>query len=294
GVSGSGQLMVQDIAREFNLPQVPAHPDIALLHRLAKLPSYDVYSLLILLRDYGIPVNDMKALKLSAQKTRELTSYMTAFTRPLMKEIYAGRDVAVENFEDVVALFRNPDVKDAKEKLVVIADKLGIELADIPRFLEDYGDIFLSFSYYRHCLDNIMPSIETFIDSLQDLRCNHQLRQDAGIMRTCTDIEAKVNELTAAITGRFENFERSTVGMWDNISADRFRQVEKLIKSYHTTIGGVLCSLSVKIDAWKQAFPKPYESGPLKRAEFIMSDMKTGFDVIQRIEDSAPMLSAVA
>ncbi len=31
--------------------------------------------------------------------------------------------------------------------------------------------------------------------------------------------------------------------------------------------------------------------GPVKRAEFIMSEMKQGIDKVQKIEDSAPMLA---
>ena len=99
--------------------------------------------------------------------------------------------------------------------------------------------------------------------------------------------------MLAAITGRFENFDRSTGNMWDNITAERFRQVEKLIKDYHTTIGGVLCALSVKMDAWARLFPKKDVGGPVKRAEFLMSDIKPGIDTIQKIEVSAPAVSGV-
>ena len=110
---------------------------------------------------------------------------------------------------------------------------------------------------------------------------------------TMEEMEATINELMAAITGRFENFERGTKNMWDKISVKRFRRVEQLISSYHTTIGGVLCSLSVKMDAWARLFPTPSVGGPGKRAEFIMSEMKQGMEKIQTIEDSAPMLSAL-
>ena len=107
-------------------------------------------------------------------------------------------------------------------------------------------------------------------------------------------MEASINELMAAITGRFENFERGTKHMWDEISAERFHKVEQLISSYHTTIGGVLCSLSVKMEAWARLFPTPSSGGPGKRAEFIMSEMKQGMKNIQEIEDSAPMLSGLS
>ena len=104
-------------------------------------------------------------------------------------------------------------------------------------------------------------------------------------------MQTMINGLMAGITGRFENFDRSTKDMWNDISAIRFRKVRDLIEKYHTTIGGVLCALSVKMDAWSNLFPDKDSGGPVKRSEFIMSEMKQGIDKIQKIEDDAPMLS---
>ena len=191
----------------------------------------------------------------------------------------------------MVGLFRDPDIRKAKQKLEIMANKLGIRLDEVPRFLEDYGDIFLSLSYYRKCLDDIEPSITQFLDSLDEIRKNWQLKNDPSLMKTCKTVQATLNGLMAAITGRFENFDRSTENMWSNITGAKFRKVKDLIETYHTTIGGVLCSLSVKMDAWQRLFPTPESGGPVKRAEFIMSELKQGMERIQRIEDSAPMLS---
>ncbi|MGB1026871.1 MAG: hypothetical protein ACPGYL_09975, partial [Rhodospirillaceae bacterium] len=77
-------------------------------------------------------------------------------------------------------------------------------------------------------------------------------------------------------------------------SAEKFKKVQKLIESYHTTIGGVLCGLTVKMNAWARIFPKPNSGGPVKRAEFIMVEMRQGIDNMKRIEDSAPMLSQLS
>lgn len=289
--TGSGQLGVEELAREFGWPANDPHPDLLLLRKLALMPSYDVYSLRVLLRQNGIPVNDIAALKLSPGKNRELTEYMAKFTRPLILQIYGDEDLSIKSFEDVIGLFRDPDIRKAKQKLEVMANKLGIKLEDVPRFLEDYGDIFLSLSYYRKCLDDITPAIDQFLDSLDEIRKNWQLKSDAGLMKTCATVQTTFNNLMANISGRFENFDRSTETMWDNITGAKFRKVQRLIETYHTTIGGVLCSLTVKMDAWKTLFPKADVGGPVKRAEFIMSEMKQGMERIQRIEDSAPMLA---
>lgn len=290
--TGSGQMNIRDIGQEFGWDE-GGHPDLTMLRKLALLPSFDVYSLRISLRQQGISVKNYDDLKLSPAKTRDLTAYMTGFTHALLKEIYGSTDMKIENFDDIISLFRDPDIKKAKEQLDVMAKKLGIGLGEIPTFLEDYGDIFLSLSYYRQSLDEIEPVIEEFLGSMDEIRSNWQLKQDQNLMRTCDMLQSTINELMAEITGRFENFEQGTKDLWNDISARRFQRVKTLIESYHTTIGGVLCALSVKIDAWHDLFPSHDIGGPVKRAEFIMSEMKQGIENIQKIESSAPMLAGL-
>jgi len=289
--AGSGQMEIGDLGPTFGWPDAATHPDLAMLRRLAGLSSYDVYSLRILLRENDIPIDDMTQLRLSPETTRELTHTMTAFTRPLIHEIYGESDLAIDDFADVIWLFRDPDVRQARRKLEVMARKLDLSLAHVPKFLEDYGDIFLSLGYFQSCLDRIEPTVSQFLESMGDIRSNWQLRNDPSLMRTCAVIKTTLNELMAAITGRFESFDRSTGNLSPNVTAERFRKVETLIKSHHTTIGGVLCALSVKMDAWQKLFPAPGTGGPLKRSEFIMSEMKHGIENILAIERAAPSIS---
>jgi hypothetical protein len=293
--TGSGQVEVRDLPKLFGWdPEKGVHPDMLILRKLSAMESYDVFSLRILLREHGIPVNQQDALKLSEEKNKQLTSYMTKFTHPLIMQIYGDDNLVINSFDDVIKLFRDPDLKKAKERLQKMADKLGISMLDVPKFLEDYGDIFLSLSYYRQCLDRLAPLLEVFISSMYEIRNNYQLKQDPNLLKTCSMMESTINELSAAITGRFENFDRSTKAMWNDISAERFDKVKALIESYHTTIGGVLCGLTVKMNAWIRLFPKPTSGGPIKRAEFIMSEMRQGLDNIKKIEDSAPMLAMLS
>ncbi len=286
GGAGSGQKDVDGVGRDL-YPNRTAHPDILLLTKLATLNSYDVYSLRILLRANDIPVNSSDALKLSPEKTKQLSSYMRSFTRPLLMEVY-GSEANIETFEDVVKLFRDPDIRKAKEKLNVMASKLGIEIIGIPKFLEDYADIFLSLSYYRQCLDSIQSQIEDFLAELKELRKSFQLKNNPMFMNTATQMENVFTNLTSAIVMRFENFDRSTKDMWTNISAEKFRAVEAMITSYHTTIGGVLCAMTVKMDAWTKTFPRRNVGSPAKKAEFIMSEMRHGLEKMIAIERSAP------
>lgn len=289
GGAGSGQREVDAVAKDIYGGKM-SHPDVILLNKLASLNSYDVYSLRILLRANNIKVNEQEALKLSPQKTKELSSYMKSFTRPLLMEVY-GSEANIESFEDVVKLFRDPDIKKAREKLNLMAQKLGIEIMAIPKFLEDYADIFMSLSYYRDCLDSIEPVIEDFLAEIKELKKNFQLRNNPMFMTHSGQMESVFTNVTASIVGRFENFDRTTKDMWTNISAERFRKVEALITAYHTTIGGTLCALSVKIAAWQALFPRRGVGSPPKKAEFIMSEMRHGLEKIQQIEKSAPKMA---
>lgn len=105
--TGSGQMDIDDAAR-FLREEANAPPrDITILRKLSHLPSYDVYSLRVALRENDIPISDIEALKLSPEKSKELGGYMKDFTLPLISEIYGGADVEIKEFEDLINLFRN-------------------------------------------------------------------------------------------------------------------------------------------------------------------------------------------
>ena len=251
---------------------------------LSFLSFFICYSLRILFRQHEIEVSNIEALKLSESKRQELSEYMAAFTRPLIVEIFGGVDDSIQSFDDILKLFRHPDVKEAREKLQTMADKLGIKVLDLPKFLEDYGDINLSLSYYRQCLDLIVPIIEGFVDSLDEIRNSFQFKDNINLMRTCDMMESTFERFEITITDRLETFERESRDLWDDISAERFKKVADLIRGHHTFIGGVLCALSVKMGAWTKLFPHPRAGGLPKRAEFILSEMKLGIEKFRDIE----------
>ncbi len=290
--TGSGQLDIDAVPLALDWPETPPHPDLVMLRKLAQLNSFDCYSLRILFRQLEIEVNDVEALKLSESKLQELSKYMTGFTRPLVIEIYGGIDDSIQSFDDIVELFKHADGKKAREKLQTMADKLGIKVNDLPKFLEDYGDIYLSLSYYRQCLELIVPIIDGFVDSLDDIRNNFQFKDNVNLMKTCDMMESTIKRLKTTIADRLETFERETRDLWDDISAERFEKVADLIRGYHTFIGGVLCALSVKMGAWSKLFPNRRAGGLAKRTEFILSEMKLGVEKLRELEAEVPAIAS--
>lgn len=290
--SGSGQMKISDAIKELQDKAGASRMDIAILRKLGRLPSYDVYSLRVMLREQDIPVNDFSQLKLSPEKSKELGGYMKEFTHPLIKEIYGSDDVNIQNFDDVLKLFRNPDVTIAKQKLDQMAQRLNIDIMEIPNFMEDYGDIFMSLAYYKKCLSDISPVLDNFMHSLKEIRSNWELKGNLTLMQTCETLENTFIGLSSYLKRLFDDFDKSSNEFWNDVSAERFREVEALIGNYHTTIGSVLCALSVKTIAWHRLFPTRSVGGPVKRSEFIMTEMRQGTEAIREILKSARSKSA--
>lgn len=281
--TGSGQISIDNLPEHFHWKQGMAHPDLQILSKLGPLPSFDVYSLRRSMRELNVPIVEGSELQLTDEKNKELTAYMSSFTLPLIKQIYGGDDMEVSSFEDLVGLFKDPDVKKALEKLRVMADKLKIKLDQIPRFLEDYGDIFLSLSYYRNCLDQLQPLLDSFVDSMKEIKKNYQVRQDANLIEQIGKIEKLMTGLVEFLRRLFKDFDTQTQDLWENLSAERFEEVKKLISDYHTTIGGVLCGLTVKMNAWATRYPNPRTGSPMSKGEFLMTDIRQGIANIRAI-----------
>ncbi len=114
----------------------------------------------------------------------------------------------------------------------------------------------MSLSYYRQCLDVILPVIEDFLATVTDLRGNYQMKQDPNLLRNPGYRGAGDQRAYRHVTGRLESFSRSTDDMWRDLDAARFERIERSIQNYHTGIGGVLCALSVKLVCLEAAVPE--------------------------------------
>jgi hypothetical protein len=275
--TGSGQVKIEALGMVFD--SVP-YADLNTLNKLARLNSYDVYSLRILLRKQGVDV-DAGELRLSDTKQKQLTNHMRSFTRPLINFIY-GDDRKIDNFADAIALLSHPDVKMARQKLISLSDRLGIPLEQVPKFLEDYGDIFLSISYFRDCMGSVAPTLKGFHTSVDEICENRLLQQDRNLMDTCLRVRGVFVDLSQSINQRFRAFEIGSKSIWDEIDAARFHKFRELVQNNQTMMGGVLCGMSLKMQAWNEQFPDERFGGPMKRAEFIMNEMQQGLDKYRR------------
>ena len=286
--TGSGQVKVKALDLTF---RDIADGDLEILGKLATRPTYDVYSLRILLREHDIPIKDHSYLQLSRRKQRELEDLMKKFTRPLITHIY-GDNAEIRSYVDAVAMFRHPDVAKARENLQLIAGKLGIKLHEVPKFLEDYGDIFMSVSYYEDCLSQIDPALQEFQRSVKDIRTNRQLQDDRSRLNACIRIGATFDKLRNLMAARFATFNRGSKAMWTDIDGASFQRFRALVQHSHVAIGGILCALNVKMGAWAQKFPARDGGGVMNRADFLITEMQQGMEEVVRLGRSGAAVAA--
>lgn len=285
--AGSGVVAPDKLKLAFDTPGEEFDADVEIITRLAQLNSYDIYTLRIEMRRLNIPIADFDALKLSAEKQRELTGYMRVFTMPLIKQLYGDDGREIEDMDGLVGLFKSPDREMVVLKIVQMAEKLQVAPTEVPEFLEDYGDVFMSLAYYRDVIDKLMVRIEFFTDNMSELLSNQQIRNDPRISETCLKLDARFNDIASWIAGRFESFDRNSERLWDDINAESFAKMKAIIIGQYTTIGGMLCGLQVKMDAWDERFPEG-RGGLLSKADFIMSEFRQGMDIIAEIQAGAP------
>lgn len=286
GSTGSGLIQVKALPDFIGADEADLEADMQVLYELAELNSFDVFSLRNSLRDLKIDVRQASDLTLSPAMEGRLTDYMKSFTRPLVVNVFGANTDNVENSGQIIEMFTNVDRKVALKNMQKIAGMMNITIAEIPDFLEKYGDIYLSLSYFRRCLDEIVPKFDQLTDWMDEMR-ETILRDNRQLMDKCDKVHNGLNEILGSVTGRFESFDRNSQTFWDNISMESFQKLHTLITSHHETIGGVLCGLTVKLSAWETKFPS-HTGSPHKRAEFVQSDLAPGLEKLLRLEASAP------
>jgi hypothetical protein len=280
--TGSGQVAPEQLHKTFDFSG-PRVNDIKLIKALSVLPSYDVYSLRIELRKMGIEVDEHRGLRLSDKKAQQLTHYMMTFTKPLIRSIYGNHRTNVLNYDDLLSLFVNPNVAEARKNLAAFAKRLDIEVKDVPEFLRDYGDVYLSLSYYQYCLDENHGRLEEFFKTVDEIQEDTHLKSNHLLINRCLEVKDRLQATVHEVQDVLEIFKLRTIEMWKGLTGAGFQSVKSLIGAYQTNMGGALCAITVKMNAWAKIFPVVDGTGLFRRAEFVMNEMRQGIDRIQPI-----------
>lgn len=272
---GSGQIKITEARNAFHDVE---KDDMDKLMSLASLPSFDVYNLRIQLPRLDIEVIDETGLRLSPAMTKMLDRQLTIFIRPLIINVFGDQKSQIRSYDDVIKLFNNPDPQKTLANLRLLSRKLAIELLDVPQFLAELAEIFLSVSYYRRCLAEVLPTLSEFERSVKTVRDHNQLRYDQNLIDNCDKVLSTLQRLAGRAARNFKNFDESLNFLWREMDGDKFRKFGADHQNTQVNLGAILCALSVKLRAWTRRFPNERSGTPQKWADFISTHMRQGLE----------------
>lgn len=284
-VSGSLQIRPEDIQQSF---ATISAQDIKIITALSSLNSYDVYSLRSSLKKLGIEVQE-NDLELSKDMKAMLAAKVTAYTRPMLEKIFGnGSGVDVNDHEAFTKILRDPNVAKVRENLKTITQKTGIPLDEIPDFLEDYSDVLMSMAYYHYSLDDLSKGMSRFQDWIKISQAN---KKDTSVSpqawARCRKVADIMRFLAISLRERMQVLDKNFENFWKNINKQEFNNLRGGIEESHTSIGAALCTLSVKLRAWGEAFPDNDVGGPIKRSTFVITELEPGLDRLISVENEA-------
>ena len=289
---GSGQISIDEIPAFFGGGSESLDRDIALLKKLAKQPSFDPYSMRMGLRRAGVNVLDVAALQLSPAKKAELLPLMQKITRPLVAYLYGGKMTDADNIEELIKLVARPDTDQILKRIRNMSDSLGVSRDRLPDVLEEFGDMFLALSYYRGYFNNALPTVNSMLDWMRDIKDTPALR-NPGPKKLFAQTEGILVRVSNSVTQRFNSFDRNTEIDWDDVTVDTFSAVQDLILKHQRSLAEVLCGLMVKMCEWENRFPNG-GGAPDKRVDFVATELRPGLDTIWAAERRAPNFDNLA
>ena len=157
--------------------------------KLQALSSFDCYSLRRGLRDAGIAVSSGEGLSLSSAKQRELFPFMRNLTRPLIRYIYGGKQVDADETAALLDLISNPDQRAVRSRLMEMSQALDTTVEELPNLLEDFGDVFMSLSYYRSYFIYVIPKLDMMIEWMREVTGTSMIRNDTRMLQSFKSIE---------------------------------------------------------------------------------------------------------
>lgn len=284
-LAGSLQIRADEISKNFSISAA----DQELINKLASLGSYDVYSLRINLNKLGIKL-ESDTLDLSSDTKSKLAQYSLDFTRPLILAIFGNGEV--NETENLQKLFRDSDRERVTRRLKIMSEKIGIPVAEIPDFLSDYKELYMSGSYYMHTFDDILRDVSRLYTWIEHLKSQPEVATVPRITESLAKTEEAMQFLCNSVIERMNEFKGGFESFWKNMSKKNFEKLRRQIEDNRTGLGAVLCGLIVKMRDWSRTFPDNTTGTVSMRIKYLV-EMKAFLDKLQNMESEARLLSVV-
>lgn len=282
-LTGSYQILPSAITDNFK----GAEKDQAIISQLAALHSYDVFSLRMTTKKLGMDFSEPSQLQLSDQMKAALSGYTVQFTRPLIENIFGTGRIDGGDQQALQKILRDPDVARVRENLNIMTQRTGIPLGEIPKFLEEYSDVFSSVAYYRFCFEDVGADIERFLKWIEELKKHRDVAMTPQTLSSCRKTEEALRFISSSIRERLSRLQYSFETFWKDINKTSFHNLRQQIEENHSSMGAVLCGLVVKMRGWDKTFPDNTVGGPTTRAKYVVTDLEPGIEKLKALENEA-------
>ncbi len=152
--------------------------------------------------------------------------------------------------------------------------KLHVHTEEIPKFLDEFSDVYLAVSYYKHYADRSRVVNSSLMEELGKLPDKLKWKHDPEVERGCMEIREFMRALLFQIYAKLDEFERETKLFWVDLNPERFRNLQILVREPQSIITGVLCGIGVKLSRWRQRFPTAEHGSALRRYEVMRNDIR--------------------
>ena len=279
-LAASGPMALKQLAIEFDEVDV-SREEIKMINNLASLPSFDCYTLKRGIGPMKISLLNDQVLKLSDEKVGTLFDLMSRITRPLIQYLYTDDNLRIKDTSGLLSLIQNTEPLKVKDRLDLVAANLEISLKELPNYLQEFGELFLSVSYFESTFREYNPKLDQFLLWAEDGVKNSNLRNDPNAQRELTQTEQKFKELKENLDARFRFLANITQIDWQDLRSSEFKKIQREILSQQANLAIGLCGLAVKMIEWEYQFPSAGGS-PQQCLEFLSAEANTGLDNLLR------------
>ena len=275
-----GLITQKELMLHFDRDEV-GDSDKKTLSSLTSLPSFDCYTLKAALAPLKIKVLDEKVFNLSSKMKTTLFPLMSRITRPLIQYLYSDQKFGVSDTETLLRLIKDTEPLKVRNRLEIMAQNMSVPLSKLIEILEEFGELFLSVSFFERINIEASSKIDQLILWAEDGVSNSNLRNDPSAQSQFSQIERRLGYIKTNLHNRFDNLGKITQIDWEEFDASDFKKVKREILSQQANLSIALCGILVKAFEWEKQFPSAGGS-PQQCLEFISQDLNIGLEYLTR------------
>lgn len=255
--------------------------DTKIVSALSSLPSLDCYTVKRSLAPLKIGVRQEEIFSISPTMKSNLYPLMSRITRPLIQYLYSDQKFGISDTETLLQLMRDTEPIKVKDRLIVVAKNFGVSPAKFTEYLEEFGELFLSVSFFEHLYIEFSPKLDQLSRWAEDGIQNSNLRNDPSAQSQFGQVDRRLSYLKDNLKARFSHLSKITQIDWEEITALDFKEIQREILAQQANLAIGLCGMIVKTSEWEYQFPSAGGS-PQQCLEFISGDLNLGLDNLTR------------